>query len=73
MRDASYILGAIGLLSLIAGFGAWGRVLGQLETEPTLGRVGVDSRRVRFAAGLVMIAFAFSAVGAVVAIINWYP
>jgi hypothetical protein len=71
MRVLSSLVALCGALFLIAAAGAWWKVVNEPEQEPTAGRVGVDSKRVKAAARLTAVAFVLSGVAAIVALIDW--
>ena len=71
MRTLSYIVALCGALFLIAAAGAWWKVVHEPEDEPTAGRDGVDSRRVKVAARITAIAFVLSGLAAIIAVLDW--
>jgi hypothetical protein len=71
MRVLSSLVALCGALFLIAAAGAWWKVVNEPEQEPTAGRIGVDSKRVKAAARLTAVAFVLSGVAAIVALIDW--
>ena len=71
MRVLSSLVALCGALILIAAAGAWWKVVNEPEQEPTAGRIGVDSKRVKAAARLTAVAFVLSGVAAIVALIDW--
>ena len=56
---------------LIAAAAAWWKVVKEPEQEPTAGRIGVDSRRVKAAARITAVAFVLSGVAAIIAVLDW--
>lgn len=71
MRVLSYIVALCGALFLLAAAVAWWKVVNEPEDEPTAGRDGIDSRRVKAAARITAIAFALSGLAAIVAVLDW--
>ena len=71
MRILSYIVALCGALFLIAAAAAWWKVVNEPEEEPTKGRVGVDSRRVKAAARITAIAFVLSGLAAIIAVLDF--
>ena len=71
MRALSNILALCGALTLIAAAYAWWRVVNEPEPEPTAGRDGVDSQRVKAAARMTAAAFLVSGLAAIVAVLDW--
>jgi hypothetical protein len=71
MRALSNIVALCGALFLIAAAVAWWKVVTEPEHEPTAGRVGVDSRRVKAAARITAAAFLFSGLAAIIAVLDW--
>ena len=71
MRMLSSLIAVCGALFLIAAAGSWWKVVSEPEQEPTEGRVGVDSKRVKAAARMTAVAFLFSAVAAILAVLDW--
>ena len=72
MREASYVIAFFGGLVLLAAAWAWWQVVSETEEEPTEGRVGVHSKRVKGAARATAIAFALSGIAAIVAVVDWF-
>lgn len=72
MRVVSYVIAFVGGLVLLAAAAAWWKVVSETEEEPTAGRVGVHSERVKAAARVTAIAFALSGVAAIVAVVDWF-
>ncbi len=72
MREASYAIAFFGGLLLLAAASAWWKVVSETEEEPTEGRVGVHSKRVKDAARLTAIAFALSGLAAILAVVDWF-
>ncbi len=50
MLEASYVVAFLGALVLLAAAAAWWKVVREPEDEPTAGRVGLHSHRVKSAA-----------------------
>ena len=71
MRVISGIVALCGALFLIAAAAAWWKVVNEPEQEPTAGRVGVDSKRVKAAARITAVAFVLSGVAAILAVLDW--
>ena len=71
MRLLSNLLALCGALFLIAAAWAWWKVVNQPEDEPTAGRDGVDSRRVKAAAKITALAFVLSGLAAILAVLDW--
>ena len=71
MRMLSNLVALCGALFLIAAAAAWWKVVNEPEQEPTDGRVGVDSKRVKAAARITAVAFLLSGVAAIVAVLDW--
>lgn len=72
MREVSYVIAFFGALVLLAAAAAWWKVVSETEEEPTAGRVGIHSQRVKSAARATAIAFALSGVAAIVAVVDWF-
>ena len=72
MRELSYIVAFFSALVLLAAAAAWWKVVSETEEEPTAGRVGVHSKRVKAAARATAIAFALSGLAALLAVIDWF-
>ena len=72
MREASYVIAFFGGLVLLAAAWAWWKVVSEPEEEPTEGRVGVHSKRVKGAARATAIAFALSGIAAILAVVDWF-
>jgi hypothetical protein len=72
MREASYVIAFFGGLVLLAAAWAWWKVVSEPEEEPTEGRVGVHSKRVKDAARATAIAFALSGIAAILAVVDWF-
>ena len=68
MRETSYVVAFFGALVLLAAAWAWWKVVSEAEEEPTEGRVGVHSKRVKDAARATAIAFALSGIAAILAV-----
>jgi hypothetical protein len=60
-----------GLFLLVAAAARW-KVVSEPEQEPTAGRIGIDSRRVKSAARVTAIAFGLSAVAAISAVLDGF-
>ena len=71
MRMLGNLVALCGALFLIAAAGAWWKVVNEPEEEPTAGRVGVDSKRVKAAARLTAVAFLVSGLAAILAVLDW--
>ena len=71
MRIISNLLALCGALFLIAAAVAWWKVVSQPEEEPTTGRVGIDSLRVKAAARITAVAFVLSGLAAIFAVLDW--
>ena len=71
MRIVSNLLALCGALFLIAAAAAWWKVVSEPEEEPTKGRDGVDSKRVKAAARITAVAFLLSGLAAIVAVLDW--
>ena len=71
MRTLSNIVALCGALFLIAAAGAWWKVVSEPEHEPTAGRDGVDSRRVKAEARITAVAFLLSGLAAIIAVLDW--
>ena len=71
MRVLSSLVALCGALFLIAAAVAWWKVVNEPEQEPTAGRVGVDSKRVKAAARITAVAFVLSGLAAIIAILDW--
>jgi len=72
MRALSYLVALGGGLFLLAAAAAWWRVVNEPEEESTVGRIGVDSRRVKAAARITAVAFVMSGLAAVIAVLDWF-
>lgn len=72
MREISYVLAFSAAVLMLAAAAAWWRVVQEPEQEPTEGRVGIDSRRVKAAAKATSIAFLLSGAAALLAVIDWF-
>ena len=72
MREASYVVAFFSALVLLAAAIAWWKVVSETEEEPTAGRVGVHSKRVKAAARATAIAFALSGIAAILAVVDWF-
>ena len=72
MRELSYVTALLGGLLLLAAAVAWWRVVREPEQEPTEGRIGIDSRRVKDAARMTAAAFAVSGIAAILAVVDWF-
>jgi hypothetical protein len=72
MREASYVIAFFGGLVLLAAAWAWWKVVSEPEEEPTEGRVGVHSKRVKGAARATAIAFALSGLAAILGVADWF-
>ena len=72
MREASYVIAFFSALVLLAAAVSWWKVVSEPEPEPTAGRVGVHSKRVKDAARATAIAFALSGIAAIVAVVDWF-
>lgn len=72
MRDFSYLVGFLAALFLLVAAAAWWRIVREPEDEPTEGRVGIHSRRVKAAAAATAIAFALSGIAAMLAVVGWF-
>ncbi len=72
MRLLSYIVALCGALFLLAAAAAWWKVVNEPEEESTVGRVGVDSQRVKAAARMTAMAFVLSGLAAIVAVLDWF-
>lgn len=72
MRALGILVALCGALFLIAAAGAWWKVVSEPEQEPTAGRVGVDSKRVKSAARFTAIAFVLSGLAAIIAVLDWF-
>lgn len=72
MRELSYVIAFFGAVVLLAAAAAWWKVVSETEEEPTAGRVGVHSQRVKAAARVTAIAFALSGAAAIVAVVDWF-
>ena len=72
MREASYVVAFFSALVLLAAAAAWWKVVSETEEEPTAGRVGVHSKRVKAAARATAIAFALSGIAAILAVVDWF-
>ena len=71
MRVLSSLVALCGALFLIAAAVAWWKVVNEAEQEPTAGRIGVDSQRVKAAARITAVAFVLSGLAAIIAILDW--
>jgi len=71
MRMLSSLVAVCGALFLIAAAGSWWKVVREPEEEPTAGRVGVDSKRVKAAARMTAVAFLLSGLAAILAVLDW--
>ena len=72
MREASYVVAFFGALVLLVAAWDWWKVVSEPEDEPTEGRVGIHSKRVKGAARATAIAFALSGIAAIVAVVDWF-
>jgi len=72
MREISYVIAFFAALVLLAAAAAWWKVVSETEEEPTAGRVGVHSQRVKGAARATAIAFVLSGLAAIVAVVDWF-
>ena len=72
MRSLSYVIALFSAFFLLAAAAAWWKVVNETEEEPTAGRVGVHSRRVKSAALATAIAFGLSGVAALLAVVDWF-
>ena len=72
MREISYAVAFLGAIFLLAAAAAWWKVVSEPEHEPTEGRVGIDSRRVKAAAKTTAIAFCLSGLAAILAVVGWF-
>ena len=72
MREISYVVAFFAALVLLAAAAAWWKVISEPEQETTEGRIGIDSRRVKAAAKATAIAFGFSGIAALLAVIGWF-
>jgi hypothetical protein len=72
MREISYVIAFFGAISLLAAAAGWWKVVSETEEEPTAGRVGIHSQRVKSAAKLTAIAFALSGLAALVAVVGFF-
>ena len=72
MREASYVVAFFGALVLLVAAWDWWKVVSEPEDEPTAGRVGVHSKRVKDAARATAIAFALSGIAAILAVADWF-
>ena len=72
MRIVSNLVALCGALFLIAAAAAWWKVVNEPEQEPTAGRVGVDSKRVKAAARITAVAFLLSGLAAILAVLDWF-
>ena len=72
MRVLGNLVALCGALFLIAAAGAWWKVVSEPEQEPTAGRGGVDSKRVKAAARITAVAFLFSGLAAIIAVVDWF-
>ena len=71
MREASYVLGLLGGLFLLAAAAVWWRVYSTTSEGEARG-VGIDTRLFRSAAMLTSVAFGVSGLAAVLAIVSWF-
>ena len=71
MRALSNLLALFSALFLIGAAAAWWKVVNEPEAEPTAGRTGVDSRRVKAAARITAVAFVLSGLAAILAVLDW--
>lgn len=71
MREASYIIGLLGGLFLLAAAAVWWRVYSKTSEAEARG-VGIDTRLFRSAAMLTSVAFGVSGLAAIVAIASWF-
>lgn len=72
MRDISLVVAFLAALTLLAAAAAWWKVVSEPEHEPSEGRVGIDSHRVKSAAKATAIAFCLSGVAAILAVLDWF-
>lgn len=72
MRDISLVVAFLAALTLLAAAAAWWKVVSEPEQEPSEGRVGIDSQRVKSAAKATAIAFCLSGVAAILAVLDWF-
>ena len=72
MREISYVIAFFSAVSLLAAAAAWWKVVSETEEEPTAGRVGIHSQRVKSAAKLTAIAFGLSGAAALVAVVGFF-
>ena len=71
MRTIGNLLALCSAAFLIAAAAAWWKVVNEPEAEPTAGRTGVDSKRVKSAARITAIAFLLSGLAAIFAVLDW--
>ena len=72
MRAISLVFVLFAALTLLAAAAAWWKVVSEPEQEPTEGRSGIDSQRVKAAAKATAIGFCLSGVAAILAVLDWF-
>ena len=72
MQQVAYIAAFFAALFLLVAGAAWWKVVRETEQESTVGRVEIDSRRVRSAAMATAIAFGLSGLAAIAAVLDWF-
>ena len=72
MRGLGNLVALCGAIFLMAAAVAWWKVVREPEQEPTAGRLGVDSKRVKAAARITAVAFLLSGLAAIIAVLDWF-